>query len=181
MGYAIYPYVVDLQYLQAVYGSRRLELVQEIEQKHYPVWITQEPRTFAALREIVMGEVHPSELAAHYGYALHLLCLHMGVPLPNEEWDGITAKGIWLVGQIDGLEALNDSPRPPMPVPSWRAFPGLTYQTSQEAAAILAGYRPVAVPDDPPAPEWFTSAQEQYLSWLREAVRTQLAFVAFLD
>lgn len=183
MGYAIFPYLVDLHELQEVYGSNRTDIVRQIEQQRFPEYIVKEPSTLEALREIVAGELRWTEMSMNhnYGDALHLLCLYLGTPLPNEEWDGLTARGIWLVGEIDGLKELNDAPKLPIPVPSWTGFPGVTYLTSHESAIVLARFRSIDVPEAPPDPEWIKSAQEQYLSWLSESAMTQKALVAFLE
>ncbi len=194
MSYVVYPYLVDLPQLRKVYGSNDMDMVTETE-RHFTTYIDSfddaypdqgvegAPTLIDALRGIVSGQVRHVEHVEDvelYGYALQLLCMHLGVLLPNNEWDSLTARGLDIVARIDGLKELNYATNPPIPLPQWTDFPGVTYITSQDAVELVQ-FRPIDEFGSDRDRVWLERAQEQYRSWLHESIRTQKAIVAFLE
>ncbi len=133
-----------------------------------------------ALRGIVSGHMRHIKDVELYGYALQLLCMHLGVLLPNNEWDSLTARGLDIVARIAGLKELNYATKLPIPLPQWTDFLGITYITSQDAVNLVQ-FRPISEFGSDRDRVWLERAQEQYRSWLHESIRTQKEIVAFLE
>src|SRR5690348_7421779 len=111
MSYVAHPYLVDLQYLQRLFGSHDAEMAQAIERDNvewfayeevpHPVMRfnlntreishgMSEPPEFLlrqALYEFFAGRVSRPDQAHQYVYAMMLVCAHIGTELPYDQFE----------------------------------------------------------------------------------------------
>lgn len=205
MGAIVSAYLVDLNQLRAVYGSRDTALLRDVETRfanELAEWeatassvkpASSRPTVREALREIVEGEIPTEGDGSPYGYALDLLCQYLGTSLPNEELGDLQSEGIAALESVERLHDLSDGWRPPLPLPYPRDVLGITYITVEEARAALDRLPPVELslpvePDDAWdddtldrwEEEWPLRLQKQYRAWMEEAVRTDKDIVLTL-
>jgi len=220
MSYTVYSYLVDLPRLRALYGSHDDALLTAVEAENADVLREDEtpvvatvmreglpptrevqplptPTLRAALREILAGTVLPVENGDQYWYAVELLCAHVGVRLPNEQFEAINGRRLGILEELDGLQdlALQSRQPLPLPLPAPADFPAVTYVHRGEARAILTRLPAVhlSLPyDDAGMEEWDDATLEawerewpkrlqvQYRLWLEEATRAGRDLIAFL-
>lgn len=188
MSYTVHPYLVDLQKLRKVYGSKDTNLATAIEAQ-CAEYIARHDRRHAsapplvdALRQVINGEARQEEFAWQYGYALELLCIYLGVRLPNDHFEGLRGAAINMIGEIDGLRELNHGSKLPIPVAAPSDFPAITFISDQDAVDKLTRYRPRAASaeESDADQQWLKDVQDQYQTWLQESARSQRAIIAFL-
>src|SRR5579871_11694 len=134
MSYTVSAYLVDLDRLRAAFGSHEMSLVDEITQTfadHIADYDEQaadyddgpadedngddegdgdagsRKGLGEALGEIVAGTIQDPERGWQYGYALELLCMHLGQRLPAEHFESLRSSGIGYIAQLAGLTELN--------------------------------------------------------------------------
>jgi len=98
MGYSYSVYAVDLARLKKVWGSKDPKLAaaakkQQAERiKDNGEWFADEiasgelPSLGQAIDEIVAGKVTKKQHGSQYGYALEVLCMHLGTRVDEEEF-----------------------------------------------------------------------------------------------
>ena len=180
MGYSTVVYAIDIDRLRNVFGSDDQELLQTVEKK-YDKALRRSDETFQsrirdgaptrreALRQIVAGTISGSDSAAfQYGYALELLCKHLGRVLDNDD----------LIAFISDLEiptSLIES-GPPIPIPKSADFPSIGYLTAEQ---VREEYAPLKDQDLSHEDEEIEEAREEFLSYLRRARKNGLGIVSF--
>jgi hypothetical protein len=172
-------YAVDLRPLRAACGSNDADLLQRITDTHRDdiresnEWhedaIAAGALTLeAALAELIQGTFSgPPSTAFQYGYALELLCKHLGERVWTDE-----------LGEIEGIgfaQALALS-GPPIPIPIPEDFPVIGYMTHQQIEAEL---QRIAGMDLSHPDALVTIAIGQLRAALEEARRQGVDLVAF--
>jgi hypothetical protein len=192
MSYTVNPYLVDLDRLRNIYGSGdeliaidiEKSLVKEIE--NFNEWIDEgwpegTPKIDEVLRANIKGLFPWAYGKAPYKGALELLCIYVGIRLPNDEFEGIHISGLKSIKGYSYFEKLVFSS--PSPV----AFPGseqdnmyrVGHITFQEAQQMLADLPPVNILDI--ETDWFELAYAQFYSWLEASFQYRQGIVTFFS
>jgi hypothetical protein len=168
MSYVLSPFLVDLVKLRKAVGSRDESLLAAvIDGNSGPFQITEEEYAgqvspSLALRQLVMGEKLDQDSAAQYGFALELLCGHLGEEILPDAWGGIS----WGAVEATGLDDVLMGSGPPVPLPPMPGFPVIAYMTAEAAAGRVSELDDAhAIHDD----EELQELLEEYKGWLREA------------
>lgn len=135
MSYTLTPYAVDLAALQQVVGSGDEALLAAVlaENADEPD-DDDELSTAQALRHLILGEPRDEAQAYQYGYALEMVCRHLGEQLPGDCWESIR----WAVLEQTGFVEVLERSGPPVPLPPSTDFPRIAHLTPEAAANILA-------------------------------------------
>jgi hypothetical protein len=207
VSYTVYPYLVDLADLRALYGCRdahllaalEVEYAANIEEDETPTTalvsraggpLTEEvipppvPTLRQALRDIIAGAIPPADKGWQYWYALDLLCTHVGQRLPNDQFAGIRSAALDVLLQFDGLDHLALTSRHPFPFPLPPAddFPAVTYLTPTEAATILARLPIVYLVAPFDDADWASWDEQLKRTWQEEELkRMQVQYRQWLD
>jgi hypothetical protein len=201
MSYTIFPYLVDLDQLRAIYGSNNMALLGELDTAFADRFEEDEgssvvldfgslgsgnewvrvpnesleeglPRLRQALRELITGEIQSEDGVKHM-QALELRCEHLGIALPNDHFVGLNSRAFGILEQISGINELIDSYNSPMPIPPTWGVVSMWNLTAKEAARRLAQFDIVTFPAVTIDPEWIIVMQEQYRFWLQESVKSE--------
>jgi hypothetical protein len=119
-----------------------------------------------------MGDPLDADFAPQYGYALQLLCGHLGELIPPDFWGGVP----WGLPEEVGLGHLLNRTGPPVPVPRSRDFPIIGHWTAAEIAAKVAELGDSHLTSDE---EELQELVDEYEGWLRTAAAKGKAIVFF--
>ena len=96
MSFALYPYAVQIQELQANFGNNNQLLLDAILQQYQEQidqlsWIVDSDYSAQqALHNIIKGEIDADADRVMHTHVLELLCEHLGEKLPNTCWDNLS-------------------------------------------------------------------------------------------
>ncbi len=193
MSYSIYAYLVDIEQLQQIHGSKDVTIVPNItdsfseELEENNEWFESEiesgaPTLIQAVRDIVDGNVEKTEAYWwQYVYALELICKYIGTQLESDELEAIKSSGFWIVDEMEAIKDLNYSSRSPIPIHGLENLPSITYVSYDEAIYYLSNrYSKKKADLTPDQEERLVNAIEQYHSWLKEAINKRTGLVCFL-
>jgi hypothetical protein len=168
MSYVLTPYLIDLEKLRKAVGSRDESLVASVIKDNREKSELTEP-----LRQLVMGNQLDEAAGSDYGYALELLCGHLGEVLLPDVWGGVR----WMAVEDAGLEDLLTKSGPPVPLPP-TDFPTIGHMTAAEVATKVAqlGKGHLTSDDDE-----LQELLDEYEGWLRKAALKKKAIVFFYD
>jgi hypothetical protein len=136
MGYSTLVYGVDIDRLRSTFGSHDETWLREVEQE-FADDLRQNDGRFSdeirrgaptlgeALAQILRGEITGhAGTGFQYGYAVELLCKHLGHPLDNDD----------LIEFVDDLEIPTGvlSSGPPLPIPPPLDFPAIGFLTADQ-------------------------------------------------
>ncbi len=202
-------YAIDLERLRRAVGSKDETLLSELRSAH-PEYFADDDHVdeegeishARALTDLIMGNPLVEESAHQYGYALKLLCEHLGEWLPSDYWESIT----WRVLQGTGMGELLQNSGSPVPLPKIADFPTIGYLTAErvkELASKLGDRAPTTVDlsgkkkrrslqqwlvdkviekithRPMPGDEDLVECMEEYAGWLRDAAEEGKALVFF--
>jgi hypothetical protein len=209
VSYTVYPYLVDLEHLRALHGSKDEVLLQSLEAAFADRFADDEgnstilnydgrygegtwvrvsneelepdlPRLRKALHELLYGEETEAEDGIKHIEALQLLCEHTGIALPHDEFIGLNSGCFRAFEHIADLHKLIEDFDPPIPLlPTW-GVAAISCLTAKEAADRLSQFVVATLPADQAEPKWITAAQEQYRNWLHEVVVSERDLITFL-
>ena len=180
MGYGTLVYGVDIARLRSTYGSQDQTLLKEME-REYADDLRQNDERFRdeirrgapplreALAQIVRGKITGKQgTEFQYGYAVELLCKHLGRPLENED----------LIEFVDDLEIPTGvlSSGPPLPIPPPLDFPVIGFLTAEQVREEYAQLKDQDFSHDD---EDIEAAREEFRSYLRQANDQGLGIVVF--
>lgn len=183
MSYSTTLYAVDIEHLQATFGSQDAALLANIERK-YAGEIADSNTSFdeeiaegaptrqKALREIIDGEITRPDYGFQYGYALEYLCRHLGEIVASRFLNGVFGSLADL--EVDTFLAQD---RLPLPLPEPDDFPFISYMTPEEITEELqrlAGMD-LSYPED----EEIEAERHDFRDCLKKAEAAQLGIVAF--
>jgi hypothetical protein len=195
MSYTISAYLVDLNQLQQIYGSNDIELVSHIEQIHVEdianlnTWIEEDweiegPKINEVMRANVAGVFPWPYDQAPYKATLELFCKHLGSPLPNDMFVGLSPLGVKFVEEEDlDIGELVFRSSSPVSIPGIEdedmyRVGCMTYETAAEKLAKRNFISLAELDDDA---EWRQQAHTQFSSWLEAAVLSQKGIVTFFN
>lgn len=154
MGYYVYPFVVDVEAVRAAIGSGDEKLVAAIVKKEKEAladnaeWFADSieagaPRLEVALAEIVAGKNPKTRHGFQYGYALRLLCRHLGKGLGAPDYAGIetfgdVGKALKSKPLLAIEKSLDGGGKPFVPIPKPADFPGLAACDAETCAELAA-------------------------------------------
>jgi hypothetical protein len=173
MSYVLTPYLVDLNKVQQAFGSRDEALVATLI-KGSPQQADEEAETLKAkvLRDLIMGEASDPELAEEYGFALEMLCAHVGEVIPPNAWCGVR----WAAVNKAGLAPLLTQVGPPVPLPRRGDYPTVGHLTADQVAAKVAELGDTHLTSDD---QDMQELLQEYEGWLRQAALKGKAIVLF--
>jgi hypothetical protein len=126
-----------------------------------------------ALRQLVMGEQLDEEAGSQYGYALELLCRHLGEVILPDAWGGVR----WMAVEDAGLADILTRTGPPVPMPDTQGFT-IGHLTAAEVAAKVSELGNAHLTSDN---DELQELLDEYEGWLRTAASKQKAIVFFYD
>ena len=154
MSYSLVPYLVDLEKLRRVMGSKDDVLLKSVlsnigdedetsddaegdndedveEDEEEEISMTR------AVTDLISGN-KPVDGSGHvYGYALENICNTIGTRLGADEWCGIR----WEVLEATGVETLLVTSGSPVPLPEIDDFPTIGFLTLDETEKMLASVK----------------------------------------
>jgi len=180
MGYGTLAYAVDLDRLRSAYGSKDRAMFQAIEKREADdirdrdEWFRDRikrgaPSLREAVAQIIEGQINaPPWAGFQYGYALELLCKHLGHVLENRD----RVSFIEHLGTPTGLT----SSGPPLPISRPEDFPSIGFLTADQVGDEYLRLKDQDLSHERKDLEW---AREEFRSFLRLAFERKLALVTF--
>jgi len=203
MGHEITPYLVDEPTIAAFFGSKDERLIADVLAA-FPDEVSKNEQSFAtqiaagaptlegALRAMANRETSrdPMPHAFQYGYALELLCRHLGTRIMDDEHPELAAsirvnpRGLRMTKELEWFLSLT---HPPIPIPKPEDFPAVGFLSRNQAARRSAGIGDGTIdPTDPALPPWWRrwakslgAERDRYAAWLKRAVRERKDLIAF--
>ncbi|WP_425396866.1 DUF7691 family protein [Aeoliella sp.] len=169
MSYVLTAYLVDIDKLQAIVGSKDASLVEAIKANNAEFFDDEEEEfdddelwLSTAIEHLVMDQEKDTDEAHQYGYALIEICGYCGELQPCDLWDAAR----WAAVEACGLEHLLTKTKPPVELPPNNDFPSIGCLRRAEVAAELttAKDRLAATKD-----EDVSELLEEYVGWLQTA------------
>ena len=179
MSYALTAYLVDLDRLRSVIGSRDETLAEAIIETNSEEFDDADEYDtddylplVEALRQLINGDALTPREYTQYGYALEELCRYLGKPLDSIQWSAAR----WSCIEATGLTRLLTEVGPPVQLPPKTDFPAIGYLTRDEIKAELE--RATALKNSTPA-EGVIELLDEYCGWLQKAIRRKRDIILF--
>jgi hypothetical protein len=177
MSYVLTPFLIDLEQLRKAVGSRDESLLAAVvDASRSPdpdVDLRCEGQVPLSpeLRQLVMGDPLDDESGSEYGYALQLLCRHLGQEILPDVWEGVR----WAAVVDAGLEEPFETRGAPVRLPD-RDFPAIAYLTAEEIAQRISQLEHGHLTSED---RDLQELLDEYEGWLREAASKGKAIVFF--
>jgi hypothetical protein len=167
MSYVLTPYLIDLEKLRKSVGSGDESLIAAVISGNPKPFKaddeeTEELSRREALRHLVMGDELDEDSAAQYGFALALVCHHLGEVILPDAWGGVS----WRAVEATGLEDVLMRSGPPVALPPMPGLPVIAYLTAEQVVAEAAEIGNAQLEDDD---EDLQELLEEFVGWLRKA------------
>lgn len=183
MSYTLRAYLIDMEHLQAVIGSRNESLASAVcgrcadEIAPFDGLAADEiqcgaPTLKQAIVSLVYCPPQSSEHPDHYGYALECICKCLGEELPNDLFQECQLDYERDVGLLERFYNAGLPVSMPKPV-SYPAIGHLAYEDARKWFAELE------TADLTVGGDTVTAGREQVRDWLEEATRTRKGIVIF--
>lgn len=192
MGYSFSVYAVDLEKLKAVWGSADDKVKNALKKKladditeNDETWAEQiasegVPSTETALDDIFAGKATKRKHGFQYGYALEIICRHLGKRVDDLDMT-------WVDELIDPLLKKHKKPNAqkllgsgsfPMPIPKPADFPEIG--TIDAAGMTALGAALDAIEEDAEDDDDATEVIEELRGWLASAKKAKKQIVWFI-
>ncbi|GAA4079078.1 DUF7691 family protein [Actinomadura miaoliensis] len=196
MSYAIMPYAVPLNELQAMIGSRDTALLDRLRSQWSSHLASLDelredtgldgddvPSAERALEQMIMGEPYDDRIGFLYGYCLKILCGYAGWSLPNEGWWGMRFSWFETVAGELKNAGVDFDPTDlifggaPISLPFIGDFPNIGHLKRAEMIPLLARFD--GLNEDAVTDREALEAILQIRDWLRQCVAAERDLVCF--
>jgi hypothetical protein len=169
MSYVLTAYLVDIDKLQALVGSKDQSVVEAVKANNAEFFDEEEEEfdedelwLSTAIEHLIMDQEKDPEEAHQYGYALREICDCYGELLPCDAWNGVR----WAAVEICGLQDLLTKTRPPIELPENDDFPRIgCLRRSEVPGELQAAKERLEAATENDDPELL----EEYVGWLEAA------------
>ncbi len=191
MGYYVYPFVVDLEAVRAAVGGNDEKLLAAILKKRKTQIADNAesfadeiaagaPRIEAALADLVAGRKPKTKHGFQYGYALELVCQHLGKALDAADCAGLetfeeVGKALKSKPLRAVAKALDGGGTPFVPIPKPADFPGIAACEAETCAALAEQLKTL----DPDEADLDEDEVDELKAWFKAAKKANKGLAFF--